>query len=102
MLMPFFGNIMRVTVIFASCKKLGIGDHIVWWQRPQQCPHSMARADNESVTDKYGGAGSACIDSTTGVSTQGIYCGYHLSGPQTLYQSQGTPNSINDVGKQRK
>jgi hypothetical protein len=36
---------MPVTVIFASGKKLGIGDHIVTWQRPQQCPQSMNRAD---------------------------------------------------------
>jgi len=27
---------------FSSGQKLGIGDHIVTWQRPQRCPQSMA------------------------------------------------------------
>jgi len=31
-------------VIFVAAK-LGIGDHIVQWQRPQQCPQSMSAAD---------------------------------------------------------
>jgi Transposase DDE domain/Insertion element 4 transposase N-terminal len=30
---------------FRRGKKLGIGDHIVGWQRPQSCPQSMSRAD---------------------------------------------------------
>ena len=47
--MPCFVNIMRVTVIFASCKKLGIGDHKVLWQRPQQCPQSMSSQDFEAL-----------------------------------------------------
>jgi hypothetical protein len=34
---------------FRRGKKLGIGDHIVWWQRPQQCPQSMTRADFEAL-----------------------------------------------------
>ena len=38
-------NIMPVTVIFAPCKKLGIGDHIVRWQRPQRCPTSIRPED---------------------------------------------------------
>lgn len=46
-----FVNIMPVTVIFASGKKLGIGDHIVTWQRPQQCPQSMNRADFEALPE---------------------------------------------------
>jgi hypothetical protein len=40
---------MRVTVIFAPCKKLGIGDHKVLWQRPERCPQSLTRADFESL-----------------------------------------------------
>lgn len=42
---------MPVTVIFASCKKLGIGDHIVTWQRPQKCPQSMSPADFEALPE---------------------------------------------------
>ena len=34
---------------FRRGKKLGIGDHKVLWQRPQQCPHSMTRADFEAL-----------------------------------------------------
>ena len=34
---------------FRRGKKLGIGDHIVRWQRPQQCPHSMRRAEFEAL-----------------------------------------------------
>ena len=40
-----FVNIMRVTVIFASGKKLGIGDHKVLWQRPKRCPQAMELVD---------------------------------------------------------
>ena len=40
---------MRVGVIFASGKKLGIGDHIVQWQRPLQCPQSMREAEFEAL-----------------------------------------------------
>ena len=36
---------MRVTVIFAPGKKLGIGDHKVLWQRPKRCPQAMDRVD---------------------------------------------------------
>ena len=34
-------NIMPDGVIFAPGKKLGIGDHVVQWQRPLKCPQSM-------------------------------------------------------------
>ncbi len=46
---PCFGNIMLVTVIFASCKKLGIGDHIVRWHRPERCPQSMPPENFEAL-----------------------------------------------------
>jgi hypothetical protein len=36
---------------FRRGKKLGIGDHIVTWQRPQQCPRSMNRADFEALPE---------------------------------------------------
>lgn len=36
---------MPVTVISAPCKKLGIGDHIVRWQRPKRGPQSMSITD---------------------------------------------------------
>lgn len=42
---------MPVTAIFAPCKKLGIGDHIVHWQRPQQCPKAMIQADFERLPE---------------------------------------------------
>lgn len=32
---------------FRTGKKLGIGDHIVQWQRPQQCPRAISSADFE-------------------------------------------------------
>jgi hypothetical protein len=34
---------------FRCGKKLGIGDHIVSWQRPQQCPQSMSQTELESL-----------------------------------------------------
>ncbi len=34
---------------FRRGKKLGIGDHIVTWQRPQQCPKSMSPANFEAL-----------------------------------------------------
>jgi hypothetical protein len=34
---------------FRRGKKLGIGDHIVTWQRPQQCPQSMSLAEFEAI-----------------------------------------------------
>ncbi len=34
---------------FRRGKKLGIGEHIVTWQRPQRCPQSMNRADFEAL-----------------------------------------------------
>lgn len=34
---------------FRRGKKLGIGDRIVHWQRPQRCPQSMSPADFESL-----------------------------------------------------
>ncbi len=34
---------------FRRGKKLGIGDHIVQWQRPLLCPQSMSRRDFESL-----------------------------------------------------
>lgn len=34
---------------FRRGKKLGIGDHIVEWQRPRCCPQSMSRADFDSL-----------------------------------------------------
>lgn len=30
---------------FRRSKKLGIGDHLVQWQRPQRCPQSMSAID---------------------------------------------------------
>lgn len=47
--MPYFVNIMLVGVISASGKKLGIGDHRVQWQRPQQCPQSMSPKEFEAL-----------------------------------------------------
>ena len=40
---------MRVSVISAPGKKLGIGDHKVLWQRPQQCPRSMSPTDFQAL-----------------------------------------------------
>lgn len=34
---------------FRKGKKLGIGDHIVKWQRPLQCPQSMRPAEFEAL-----------------------------------------------------
>lgn len=34
---------------FRRGKKLGIGDHLVRWQRPQQCPKSMPTKDFEAL-----------------------------------------------------
>ena len=34
---------------FRKGKKLGIGDHIVQWQRPLQCPQSMRPAEFEAL-----------------------------------------------------
>ena len=34
---------------FRRGKKLGIGDHIVQWQRPLQCPQSMSLAEFEAL-----------------------------------------------------
>jgi hypothetical protein len=34
---------------FRRGKKLGIGDHIVLWHRPQQCPQSMSPAEFEAL-----------------------------------------------------
>ncbi len=34
---------------FRRGKKLGIGDHLVWWQRPQRCPQSMSSEDFEAL-----------------------------------------------------
>lgn len=34
---------------FRRGKKLAIGDHIVQWQRPQQCPQSMSPAEFEAL-----------------------------------------------------
>jgi len=34
---------------FRCGQKLGIGDHIVQWQRPLRCPQSMSRKDFESL-----------------------------------------------------
>jgi hypothetical protein len=36
---------------FRRGKKLGIGDHIVQWQRPLRCPHSMCRTEFESLPE---------------------------------------------------
>jgi len=36
---------------FRRGKKLGIGDHIVRWQRPQQCPQSMRSTDFEALPE---------------------------------------------------
>jgi len=58
-----FGNIMR-HCDFRRGKKLGIGDHIVQWQRPGR-PQSMPPEDFEHY-HKHRSAGSPFIDSTTG------------------------------------
>ena len=42
-------NIMPGAAISASGKKLGIGDHRVGWQRPQQCPQSMRPEEFEAL-----------------------------------------------------
>ena len=34
---------------FRRVKKLGIGDHIVRWRRPQQCPQTMSLAEFEAL-----------------------------------------------------
>ncbi|NJN29031.1 MAG: IS4 family transposase [Synechococcales cyanobacterium RM1_1_8] len=34
---------------FRRGRKLGIGDHLVSWQRPQKCPDSMTREDFEAL-----------------------------------------------------
>jgi len=34
---------------FRRGQKLGIGDHMVQWQRPEQCPQSMSLADFEAL-----------------------------------------------------
>ncbi len=34
---------------FRRGKKLGIGDHLVQWQRPLRCPHSMSKTDFEAL-----------------------------------------------------
>lgn len=36
---------MLVRQIFASCKKLGIGDHQIIWYKPKQCPRQMSEAE---------------------------------------------------------
>jgi len=41
---------------FRRGKKLGIGDHIVQWQRPERCPQSMTRR-LLSITSKHRSAG---------------------------------------------
>ena len=42
---------MRVSVIFAPCKKLSIGDHKVLWQRPTLRPQSMSSQDFEALPE---------------------------------------------------
>ncbi len=37
---------------FRRGKKLGIGDHIVQWQRPLLCPQSMSRRDFEALPER--------------------------------------------------
>ncbi len=37
---------------FRRGKKLGIGDHIVQWQRPASCPPSMSLSDFESLPER--------------------------------------------------
>jgi len=49
MLMPCFGNIMR-HCDFRRGKKLGIGDHIVQWQRPGR---SINLQKTLSITSKH-------------------------------------------------
>ena len=36
---------------FRRGKKLGIGDHIVTWQRPQRCPQSMPPDEFQALPD---------------------------------------------------
>jgi len=50
---------------FRRGKKLGIGDHIVQWQRPGDVLNASRRL--WSITSKHRSAGSPFIDSTTGV-----------------------------------
>ena len=37
---------------FRRGKKLGIGDHLVTWQRPQQCPNSMSEEDFAALPEE--------------------------------------------------
>lgn len=62
-------NITPVTVIFAPCKKLGIGDHIVSWQRPRQCPQSMHPTDFEALPEMIQVRARSSVDSTTRISS---------------------------------
>jgi hypothetical protein len=47
--MPYFGLHHARRCDFRCGKKLGIGDHIVQWQRPVVCPQSITRKDFESL-----------------------------------------------------
>ncbi len=47
--MPYFVNLKARRCDFRRGKKLGIGDHRVQWQRPQQCPQSMSPEEFEAL-----------------------------------------------------
>ena len=97
---PCFVNIMRASSDFRRGQKLGIGDHKVLWQRPTLRPQSMNSQDNESVTASIEVRSGACIDSTTGVSTQGNHFGHHRALNPFAIPKPNSPTSINCVGKQ--
>jgi len=91
---------------FRRGKKLGIGDHIVQWQRPQ-CPQSMSAADFAALPASIE-VRSAFI-APTRVSSQGNHFGHHLSRLKRysqarlaqLYQLGGKPlKSISSISKQ--
>ena len=71
---------------FRRGKKLGIGDHIVRWQRPKRCPQSMSPENFEALPATIEVRFGSFVDSTTGVSFQGNRSGHNLTRFQTLSQ----------------
>jgi len=62
---------------FRRGKKLGIGDHIVQWQRPQQCPQSMSAADFAALPASIEVREVHLLLNNQG--SQGNHFGHHLS-----------------------
>ena len=50
--MPCFVNTRVAKVIFAPCKKLGIGDHIVTWSKPKHRPNGMSADEFTALPDQ--------------------------------------------------